>query len=423
MEQHERLAVVVVLVLSAAVLALRTLPGESFLERSDRIVHGLGEAWLEPPLPPPDDITVVLVDDESLTRLGERWPLSRGQWGRFFRKAARFHPAAIGVDAWFETPAPKDAVELARDIVDRLEDVGLDEEAEGEELIDHLEDLAVKQDGDRQMSEAIAVAGNVVLGVTCLDHDADTLQQGGTLGMRPVEGVPDDAGHLIPCHGLAGSLPVFTMAARRQAALTVKVDSDGIIRRYAYVFRAQGKVFPTIGLALAQVARPTEADELLEHALAHDRGAPFLLYHRSARFRHIRFSDVLEAPEDSAPLKEALADKIVLVGVSALGTQDFVTTTVEPDIPGVHVHANAVANLLADTLLDSEGPPAYLGAAGGFLLLLLLALVLWKTQRVTLVVIATAIACVLWSAAAAAAPFAGWVIPVVPVLGCFFVWA
>ena len=423
MDPRERLAVGVLLAAAAVLLGMRTLPGESFLEHVDRVPYDLSVRWLVPPPADAGEVTVIVVDDESLVRLGERWPMSRGQWAKFIRKVAGFSPAVVGIDAWFETPAPKAEVELAREIADRIEDAGLDEEAEGEALIDHLEDLAVKRDGDRQLSEAIAAAGVMVLGVACQDLDRNAMRKGKPEYFRPLEGVPDDVGWQLSCPALATSLPQFTMAARAQAGLSVPIDGDGLARRYAYVFRGLGAPLPALALACAQTAHPERAEALLAQAVGKDRGVPRLLYRRSARFRHVRFSDVVEAAADSQPLKEALGGRIVLVGVSAKGTEDYVSTPVDDDTPGVHVHANAAVDLLEGGTLSAEGTPARAGAGAGFLLLLLLAAALRRTDRAALVIYGAVGAAALWGAVFVVALRMGWVVPLMPVVASIAAWA
>jgi len=423
MDPKERLALGVLLAAAAIILGVRTLPGESFLEAADRWPYDLAQKFLLPEPPNPDEVTVIVIDDESLVRLSERWPMSRGTWARFFRKAHTYGAKVVGVDAWFETPAPKAEVELARDVVDKIEDSGFEEEAEGEALVDFLEELAVERDGDRQMSEAIAKAGVIILGAACQDLDRNALVKGRPEYMRVLDHVPDDVGWALTCPALATSLPVFTMSSAGQAGLTVPIDGDGLARRYAYISRAFNDPLPSLALASARLAHPEQAEELVARAAAFDRGTPRLLYRHSAEFRHVRFSDVLEAPDDSKPLKEGLGGRIVLIGVSAQGTQDYISTPVDHDTPGVHVHANAVVDLLADRVLRMEGYPAVGGAIGGFLLLLALALVLWKTDKGGLIIGGTAGATLLWYVAYVAALRAGWVIPFVPVVAMFIGWA
>ena len=69
-----------------------------------------------------------------------------------------------------------------------------------------------------------------------------------------------------------------------------------------------------------------------------------------------------------------MRDRVVLVGVSAKGTQDFVRTPEENDLPGVYVHAAAISALLGDTLVRRHGSPVDLALAAATLWLLLLLL-------------------------------------------------
>ncbi len=412
MERRELRAVVATVLLTAGLLAWWLVPG-SAPRRLDWWPTTLAMSRAMPKPPSTEEVTVVLIDDESLSRLKERWPIDRARWAQLIDVLAGMSPAAIGIDAWFENPAPRPEVELARDVVDRLDDSDCEEE-DTEEVVTFLEKLAKARDGDRRLAEAIANAGVVTLGFACQAEVEDARQDSRVEGLTTVEGVPETHGHLVPCPHLTGSFPALTSVAHGQAALTVAYDADGRIRRYPYVVRGGGQPRPSLALALAQTTRPAEAEAMTRRALARDRAAPLLWYRPSARFRHVRFSDVLEAGADSKALAEAVRGRIVLVGVSALGTEDFVDAPLEGDVPGVFVHANAVANLLADAAIATEGPLVRGVTGAGALLLALLAFALRKRERPSQVLSAAVVVFVLWSAAAVAALRAGYAIPIVP---------
>ena len=57
---------------------------------------------------------------------------------------------------------------------------------------------------------------------------------------------------------------------------------------------------------------------------------------------------------------DTFTDKIVLVGISGLGVQDYKTTPLGEFVPGVHIHAQVIENLLANVSLvrPACGSPA-----------------------------------------------------------------
>ncbi len=298
----------------------------------ERVPYDLALRHAVTPSAPADEVTVVLVDDESLKRLDERWPLRRATWAEFLKKLKRSAPKVVALDAWFEAPAPRLHVELALDIADRLRD----ELDDAEEMADELEKDAARLDGDRQLAKTIAEVGPTVLGFACLD---------------------------VACAKVGRSIPTLTVSATAQGALNVPPDPDGVIRRYAY----SNPAGDSLALATARLLREAVSDP----------GEALLTPRPSRSFRTLRFSDVVEA--DGAGLAEAFGGRAVLVGVSALGTEDHVRTPVEGAIPGVYTHANALSDLLAAEHRRPAGPG---GIAAGIMVLLLVA---WRSRHVLVV--------------------------------------
>jgi adenylate cyclase len=55
---------------------------------------------------------------------------------------------------------------------------------------------------------------------------------------------------------------------------------------------------------------------------------------------------------DGTVAREKIANKLVLIGTSAVGLYDIKTTPVDPAVPGVEVHAQVLESALTDTLLS-----------------------------------------------------------------------
>ncbi len=340
----------------------------------DRPAYDLAMRLLTPP-PAHPDVTVVLVDDESLARLGERWPLSRGRWAALVDRIAAFEPAAITIDAWFESPAPRADVELAFDLAETLRTTpGLGEAAAA--LAGRLDRLAVSRDGDRAMARALAEAGVAVLGIACITPAMDARRRT-AMAAAPMAMAPP--GRALLCAAATGNTAALADAARGQGVVNLLADDDGVTRRYPFVSSIEGRAYPSLALVTAQVARPSEADALLERALAADRGAPALHHPATGSFRTVRFSDVLEIDDPSA-LRGAFAGRMVLVGVSALGTEDAADTPLERQVPGVFVHAQALSNLLDGAFFETEVAASRRALWAGVALALLLVMAFAPVQ-------------------------------------------
>ncbi len=407
--REELVATAVVLFAVAMALGLR-LDAEGSLAYADDAVYDLVQRELLTAPPADPAITVVLVDDETLVRLGERWPMGRDVWARFTDAVARHGPRAVLVDAWFETPAPRAVVELALDLADVIRDGELGDLEAGEALAGALDRKAAKLDGDRQLARSIADAGQVVLGVMCARWQRDTQARPEPVNLTAIDA--DAPAGALRCPRVVGSVPRLANAARGQAAIALRLDPDGLARRYSYVLARRGGLHPSLALAAAQLAEP-EAP-LLERAIAADAGRPGILSPRREDFRVVRFSDVLEV-EDTASLTDAFADRLVFVGVSALGTQDYVHTPRDVDQPGVFLHAAATGALLADRFLHHEGPMLRWGALLGFVVVLVVAALGLRVERTAVVVLLGVGGVVAWGGVVVGAMGAGYLVPAWPV--------
>jgi adenylate cyclase len=415
LDRAERRAFLLILVVAALLLYMRLQPS-SALEKLDFWFYDAVSARFLGDPPSVDDVTVVLVDDETLERLGERWPMDRLTWAKFFRTVGAYKPGAVGVDAWFESPAPRGEVELAMDLADRIRGGPLGQDTMGQFLLFELDGISVNKDGDRQFAEALAANGRVVLGVACLSGAEDTLSSDLGVPLPKLGEVAEARLQAMRCANLSGSLPQLAMSARSQAGLMVLVDDDGKVRRYPYRFGTKDGVHPTLALGVALAARPARVEELKDRAAEFGEQPPFLHYDTHDHIRTVRLSDVIEAGAGSEALRSAFEDKLVFVGVSALGTEDYRSSTIEHDIPGVYVHANAAASLLADRWIRSSGGPVLLYSGVAFVLLILLGLLGLRMHSPAWIFVAPLGASFVWLFVAALALRGGWFMPVGPLL-------
>lgn len=141
-------------------------------------------------------------------------------------------------------------------------------------------------------------------------------------------------------------------------------DPDNIIRRVPAVANVEGVVMPAFATELLRLSSPSEAQKQLMsrverhsgdislragiHDFPVDEQGAFLMYYRPhTDVNYISAADVLlkRAPKD------ALSDKIVLLGTSAAGLKDLRTTPMGPNIPGVDVHAQFIESVLQGAFL------------------------------------------------------------------------
>ena len=254
---------------------------------------------------------VVLIDfsDASIQSLGG-WPLDRGRMADLVEELiGPLGAKVVGLDMLF--PEPGDTVGDAR----------LASLAEhGPLVLSHVLDM-------QQRSNPIRVGIPVAA-----PHPARLLT--GTWGVVPSFGfVANHAGlNQARCVGHVG----------------VTLDKDGVMRRLAPLVQGPTGVLNTLSVAMLDCGLPGEtvppSSSLLAKApaprITRTWRLPFTYGANS--FLSIEAADVLAGRVDPTLTQ----GKYVLVGSSAVGLSDYVTTPLQNLTPGVLVHAEALANLL-----------------------------------------------------------------------------
>jgi CHASE2 domain-containing sensor protein/signal transduction histidine kinase len=211
--------------------------------------------------------------------------------------------------------------------------------------------FAESEEQDALLAAAMLRNGHVVLPVFQQQHDEQISGE-----MRPVA--------------------VLEHAAAALGHIQVELDPDGIARS-VYLYEGwQGALHPQLALALWQLAGGRASTVLPPAGQGWQRAGwlriPFV--GPPGSFAQVSYADVLSGRVPPAQL----ADKLVLVGATALGLSDTVpvpTAALHRQMPGVEVHANVLTALAQDSGIAQAGTAwqAVLSAVSSLLLLLVLA--------------------------------------------------
>ncbi len=281
---------------------------------------------------------IVAVDDASLARIGQ-WPWPRDTVARLIERVAARNPSAIGVGIMFADPD--------RTSPERMAD-GL--RARDPALADRLAKL---RPNDSILAEAIAGAP-VVLGIAGIDQ---ITPDSAPLAPARIVGPP------APLSGYAGalrSLPEIDRAARGHGLLSAVTES-GVLRRALLVVTVGERPVLTLTLESLRVAAGESSytlkfdDDGLTHIAIGEREIPtqddgslWIHYTPPDRTRYVSAADVLEG-RDAPGLIE---NKIVLLGATATGLVEMLTTARGERIPGVEIHTQVLENVMDGSLLS-----------------------------------------------------------------------
>ena len=304
--------------------ALLSLSRPSFFSSLE---YGAYDRFLRalPARPPSGRVVIVDVDERSLSAVGQ-WPWRRDVVGQLVERVRDLGASTVALDIVFAESDRFDASGAAT---------------------------------DEALARALR-AGRVVLGYALtFDGRSDqasacTQQPFGVALIQP----RDDrvAEPFFRATGAVCSLPILTQAAGASGFLNAAPDPDGRLRRVPLLMTLDGRVLPSLALA-AVVASAQTHDAVLRvinvnaaslqldsRSVPLDGKSNMLLRYRGPRrtFPYVSAADVLSGQVKPGTFK----DQIVIVGTTALGTREVVTTPIDTLFAGVEVQATVADDLL-----------------------------------------------------------------------------
>jgi serine phosphatase RsbU (regulator of sigma subunit)/CHASE2 domain-containing sensor protein len=289
-------------------------------------------------------VVIVAIDDPSLTRYGQ-WPWPRTLLARLVTRIADADPAVIGLDIVMPEPdrlsparLPQLLPELSADTVDRL----------------------MRMPSNEAVLAAALARAPTVLGAGGLDDpEAAVLGPGGGWTPMRLRG-GDPMPFVRRFKGVLRTVAEIDRAASGRALLNADVER-GIARRVPLVAVAGDILVPGFALELLRVAAgereiavqmgedgvqaigfgdvrvPTERDGTLRVHYSLPDGRRF-----------VSAADVLA---EVIPA-ERFARKVVLLGLTAIGSSDYQATPVADRMAGVEIQAQVVENIYEGSLLS-----------------------------------------------------------------------
>ncbi|MFO7543134.1 MAG: CHASE2 domain-containing protein [Thiobacillus sp.] len=272
------------------------------LNRVDNLLYDLGQRLHT--RPPPADLVIVAIDEDSLSKLG-RWPWSRRLHAALVDKLKADGARVIALDLVFAEPDTTD------------------------------------QPADAVLADSVQRAGNVVLPV---------LLESSRVNGQLLETLP---------------LPQLVEGAAALGRVHAELDQDGIARSIFLWEGVGAPVWPhfaqavlvTAGQLPASFGTPPPATEDAEpYALVRQTPRRISFLGPPGHVQTLSYVQVLTG--EFSP--DTFRDKIVLVGATAAGMGDLLPTPVSglrQPMPGVEFNANAVGAMRSETLVR-EAPPA-----------------------------------------------------------------
>ncbi len=292
----------------------------------------------------PAPVTIVDIDEKSLAIYGQ-WPWSRTRIAQLVTKLTQSGAITIGFDMVFAEP---DRLSPSRIAVDNP---GLPETVRAE--------LSKLPNNENAFASAMENS-RVVLGETGARVPDDSQLAREVAQMPNAILGPDPSRFLVRYAGLVQNLEILNRKAAGRGVFSVEPDPDGVFRRMSIVLEVQKQLRLALSTEVLRIATGGQAFAIKTNdaginavvvggvSIPTDRrGKVWPWFSRSDQRRYVSAGAILAG---TAP-KNAVAGKMVLIGTSAVGLEDYRATPVETAMPGVEIHAQIIENILAGTLL------------------------------------------------------------------------
>ncbi|MBX9710834.1 MAG: adenylate/guanylate cyclase domain-containing protein, partial [Xanthobacteraceae bacterium] len=289
-------------------------------------------------------VVIVDIDEKSLAKLGQ-WPWPRTRVADLVQRLTDLGAAAIAFDIVFAEPdrlSPSIAADGFRD---------LDETTRNK-----LRSLP----SNDQVLAAVLKKSPVVLGESGLPYVIPQPEVKLPLtGLATLGGDPQP--YLLNFPGLLRNIPILEEAAPGRGLFTIRTERDGIVRRVPMIMMAQDNLMPSLTFEMLRVV--TKADTILvksDNAGVKSVGVPGFeiptdrngqLWVHFAKHDNARYISALDVLEGRIPA-EVVAQRLILIGTSAVGLLDVKTTPLDPVMPGVEVHAQVLEAALTGQVLS-----------------------------------------------------------------------
>lgn len=340
--------------LSAAFVILAAFSPFSPVERLNAMVFD-GYQAVKPRQPAGSPVTVIDIDDASIGELGQ-WPWPRTVLARIITTMTDMGAASIGLDMLLAEPDRTSPVLALQDL-----------RRQGFQVIEPPQGAVL--DNDAYLADVLArspVIAGLALAETTRTPPPDPKAGFGFGGISPLEYLPG-------YEGSVRNLPVLDAAAPGVGLINFPPARDGVVRQIPLIARYGEKLYPALSMESLRIAQGASSFVIRSTGAhgEHDTGLPGMVAVKNGHyevptspdatmwvyFSGQKVANVVPAAELARDaLDPALADvisgHIVLIGTSAIGLRDLVSTPLASGVPGVLVHAEIIDQILGGTFLS-----------------------------------------------------------------------
>ena len=322
-------------------------------------------------IPAGQQVAIVAIDDDSLKAVG-RWPWSREDMSRMLTRLKQAGPRVIALDIIFAEKEQTASYQALKNLSDNLARRGV-----SPEILKILEVEKNRADVDRLLAKVLRQGPPTILGFffRSLGGKSGGVEAEKLVGasflrastynvVRLLDTKPSQV-QLVGAAGVERNLPEITEAGAGDGYFNMIPDPDGTVRWFPMAVMYGGEFFAPMGLVTLSHAEGKApmaitlsrwgVDEvrLGRQTVPVDRYGRMLINYLGPEGIIPTYSAA--AVMDGTLPAEALKDKIVIVGATAVGIYDLRVTPFSGTFPGVEVQATIMDNLLRGNFIRT--PP------------------------------------------------------------------
>lgn len=303
-----------------------------------------------------NSVAIVSVDDTSIEQVG-RWPWPRAKMAELLKGVNQQQPLAIGLDIVFSEPEAS-----------LLDKSSLDEEKLIPEFLEQLKSLVGIKNPDQVLADAIGNSGNVVTGYffyTSPDSMPNAEEAAPVLA-SPVNAVKSKVETFLinKAYDVVNNIPVIHNAGSASGFFNIDPGNDGLVRKASLIMQYGEDIYPS--LAISMLATAMDEAPIFVHAESYgvDRISVGDLDILTDEFGRIVINHL--GPAKTIPTYSALdiingrlpadvlQNKMVLVGVPAIGVSDLRSTSFSAVFPAVEIQAAILENIISENALTEN---------------------------------------------------------------------
>lgn len=292
-------------------------------------------------------VVIVDIDEESLRQYGQ-WPWPRTLIANLIDGIAERGGIATGFDIVFAEPDRFSPSNIAKDNLQLPSDI--------------RQKLEALPDNEASMVEAMK-RHSVVLGEAGVRNFSDIASQPKEIRDVGFAQIGEDPRPFLTqkkLHDLLQNQEVLQNAASGYGVFALKADADNVIRRVPLTILARDKIRLSLSVEVLRVATGGDSFAIKANEAGLEgivvagsfvetdgQGNIWPYYSPANKARYISASAILNGTVNA----DLVTGKMVLVGTSSAGLEDYRAIPLGVQMPGVEVHAQVLENILTESYL------------------------------------------------------------------------